>query len=175
MATQPQDIVEKYGGAPHSKQSLRLWLRLLSCSTRIENIVRERLRRDFATTLPRFDVLAALERNPKGLSMGELSRCLMVSNGNVTGVVARLEADGLIARTPSKRDRRTHRVTLTPKGRRRFKRMAEVHEGWIEELFSGLSRAEAETLLSHLQRLQQSVAAAAATAEEGEKSGGEAP
>jgi len=160
MATQRQDIVEKFGGAPHSKQSLRLWLRMLSCTTRIENIIRERLRREFGTTLPRFDVLAALDRNREGLSMGELSRFLMVSNGNVTGVVSRLEADGLIKRTPSKRDRRTHCVKLTAKGRRQFERMAEVHEGWIDELFSGISTAEAETLLCHLERVQRSVAEA---------------
>lgn len=161
MATQMQrHILDKFGGAPHSKQSLRLWLKMLSCTTRIENIVRERLRVEFDTTLPRFDVLAALERNPQGLSMGELSRCLMVSNGNVTGVVSRLEKDGLVSRTPAPRDRRRHRVTLTRKGQRRFEHMAKVHEGWIDEIFSEISTAEAETLLGHLARVQHSIAQA---------------
>jgi len=160
MATKRQDVFEKFGGAPHSKQSLRLWLRMLSCTTRIENIIRERLRVEFDTTLPRFDVLAALERNPEGLSMGELSRCLMVSNGNVTGVVNRLEAEGLLTRSPSPKDRRTHRVKLTTKGMQQFKHMASVHEGWIDELFSEISTSEAETLLGHLARVQHSLAQA---------------
>jgi len=157
MATQSEDIIEKFGGAPHSKQSLRLWLRMLSCTTRIENIIRERLRVEFRTTLPRFDVLSALERNPDGLSMGELSRYLMVSNGNVTGVVNRLVSDGLVTRTLSESDRRSHLVKLTPKGWQAFKHMAETHEGWIDELFAQIDNEEADALLACLQRVQQSV------------------
>jgi len=166
MATQiRQHILDKFGGAPHSKQSLRLWLKMLSCTTRVENIIRERLRVEFDTTLPRFDVLAALERNPQGLSMGELSRCLMVSNGNVTGVVKRLEKEGLLSRSPSPKDRRSHRVKLTATGLKRFKHMAAVHEGWIDEIFSEISTAEAETLLGHLARVQHSIARASAAQE----------
>jgi len=157
MATQRDEITEKFGGAPHSKQSLRLWLRMLSCTTRIENIIRERLRQDFNTTLPRFDVMAALDRNPDGLSMGELSRYLMVSNGNVTGVVNRLVDDGLVTRSLSPSDRRSHLVKLTSEGRTTFQHMAQIHEGWIDELFSEIDTEEADALLGCLQRVQHSV------------------
>ena len=116
-------VIEKLGGgAPHSKQSLRLWLKLLSCTTVIENWLRNRLRAEFGTTLPRFDVLAALDRHPEGLRMGELSRYLLVSNGNVTGIVQRLEEEGLIEREQAPNDRRAIRVRLSPKGRALFAR-----------------------------------------------------
>ena len=153
------DLHEKLGGAPHSKQSLRLWLRLLTCATMIENRIRNRLRADFDTTLPRFDVLAALDRFPDGLTMGALSRCMMVSNGNVTGVVSRLESEGLISRAPSSTDRRTHFVTLTDKGRAEFADMAETHESWVDAMFDGISSAEADLLLDYLDRIKRSVLA----------------
>lgn len=155
MATKLRWVDEKLGGAPHSKQSLRLWLRMLTCTTMIEATIRNRLRRKFNTTLPRFDVLAALDRVPEGLTMGELSHWLMVSNGNVTGVVNRLEADGLIVRHPSPNDKRTHYVKLTDKGRAQFDRMATVHEGWIDELFAEIDNEEAAVLMEHLDRLRK--------------------
>lgn len=158
MPNEPTEIIEKFGGSPHSKHSLRLWLRMLGCCSRIESVIRDRLRREFATTLPRFDVMAALDRNPEGLTMGELSRFLMVSNGNTTGVVNRLESDGLIRRRLLPTDRRTHTVKLTSKGRKLFKTMAETHEGWIDELFAEVSLDEAEVLLRQLERVQYSLA-----------------
>ncbi len=152
-------VIEKLGGgAPHSKQSLRLWLKLLSCTTVIENWLRNRLRAEFGTTLPRFDVLAALDRHPEGLRMGELSRYLLVSNGNVTGIVQRLEEEGLIEREQAPNDRRAIRVRLSPKGRALFARWAAEHEGWVDSLFSELSTAEMEELMGHLRRLQESLA-----------------
>ncbi|RMD90827.1 MAG: MarR family transcriptional regulator [Alphaproteobacteria bacterium] len=152
------DLREKLGGAPHSKQSLRLWLRLLSCATVIEKRLRTRLAREFHTTLPRFDVLAALERHPDGLTMGELSHALMVSNGNVTGVANRLLADGLIEREVDARDRRTFRVRLSRKGREEFATMAKVHEGWVDDMFADLTNEEIETLMEQLIRVRRSVA-----------------
>lgn len=163
MASNPIPF-EKLGGAPHSKQSLRLWLRMLTCTTLIENEIRDRLRREFDTTLPRFDVLAALDRNPDGLTMGALSRFLMVSNGNVTGLVGRLEADGLIDRTPSEEDKRSSRVTLTSKGKSEFAAMAETHEGWVDKMFAEISSKDADILLEHLDRLRRSLAATTADA-----------
>ncbi|MFZ5608668.1 MAG: MarR family winged helix-turn-helix transcriptional regulator [Pseudomonadota bacterium] len=154
------DLREKLGGAPHSKQSLRLWLRLLSCATVIEKRLRNNLAKDFHTTLPRFDVLSALERNPKGLTMGALSSALMVSNGNVTGVVNRLIKDGLIIREVDAKDRRTFRVRLSPQGKKDFAAMAKVHEGWVDAMFAELSNAEIEALMEQLARLRQSVAQA---------------
>ena len=136
-------------------QALKLWLRLLSCTNRVEAVVRNRLRREFATTLPRFDLLSQLEREPAGLTMGELSQRLMVTGGNVTGVTDQLEAEGLVKRAAHPTDRRAYAVQLTPAGRRLFRRMAAVHEQWVIELFAGWSadeKAQVYTLLADLKR-----------------------
>ena len=133
-----------------SKARLRLWIRLLRSSRAIENEIRERLRKEFDVTLPRFDVLAALFRKPEGMLMSELSRFLMVSNGNVTGIVDRLVADGQVERAKRNGDRRTSMVRLTSKGRSDFARMAETHESWVDELFGPLSPEDVETVSSVL-------------------------
>ncbi len=148
---------EKAAGVSHSKQSLRLWLRLFSCATVVEKTVRARLEAEFDTTLPRFDALAALERRPEGLTMSELSGAMMVSNGNAPGIVARLIEDGLVSKTPHDGDRRISTVRLTPKGRAQFLRMAAAHEGWIDELFSGVPDAQARHLTTMLGLLRESV------------------
>jgi DNA-binding MarR family transcriptional regulator len=141
----------------HSKQPLRLWLRLLGCSTAIEKKARALLVERFATTLPRFDVLAALDRAPDGLMMSELSSQLLVSNGNVTAIVSRLVEDGLVTRTQDKSDRRILRVKLTPKGRRDFRVMAAEHEKWIERLLGDLVDTEISHLLAGLSRVRTSI------------------
>jgi DNA-binding MarR family transcriptional regulator len=123
-------------------QALKLWLRLLSCTNLVEAQIRSRLRAQFATTLPRFDLLAQLERHPDGLKMSELSRRLMVSGGNVTGLTDQLESEGLVARSDDPEDRRAYTVKLTAAGRTRFARMAAVHEQWAIELFAGLNASE---------------------------------
>lgn len=151
------EAVEKLGGAPHSKQSLRLWLSMLSCSVVIEKRVRQRLVEEFETTLPRFDVLAAFERRHEGLSMGELSKLLLVSNGNVTGIVGRLIVDGLLERMASE-DRRTVKVRMTPKGRRAFKTISAQHEAWIDTMMAGLSNKEIDKLLALLAKMRTSIA-----------------
>lgn len=140
------------------KLELRLWLRLLTCSNLIEAEVRRRLRRDFDTTLPRFDVLAQLERNGNDMTMGELSRRMMVSNGNITGLVDRLVTEGLVRRDNRPEDRRTVRVRLTAKGRNSFRRMTPRHEIWIDELLSGLDRQDKQQLYELLGRLKTSTA-----------------
>jgi DNA-binding MarR family transcriptional regulator len=134
-------------------ESLRLWLRLLTCSHLIENRVRKSLAARFKTTLPRFDLMAQLERFPKGLQMGELSRRMLVTGGNVTGIVDQLERSGLILRTEDPADRRAYLVKLTKEGRRQFGQMAIEHESWILNLFSGIPKREQRTLnesLAHL-------------------------
>ncbi|MDM4764626.1 MarR family transcriptional regulator [Pelomonas sp. SE-A7] len=143
-------------------QALRLWLRLLACTTRIEDQIRQRLRQDFATTLPRFDLLAQLERHPEGMTMRELSRRLMVTGGNVTGVVDQLEAEGQVVREPHATDRRSFTVKLTATGRRQFRKWAATHEQWVVELLGGWNaeqKSEIYTLLaglkSHLAQLEQ--------------------
>jgi DNA-binding MarR family transcriptional regulator len=145
--------------ARDDKLELRVWLRLLTCANLIESRVRAGLREDFAITLPRFDLLAQLDRAPDGLTMGELSDRLMVSNGNITGLVERLVGEGLIARAPSPGDRRRSRVKITTSGKRTFDAMTPTHERWIDELFAGLSRAEMAELLALLAKLKRSVQA----------------
>lgn len=136
-------------------QAIKLWLRMLACATRVESVVRNRLRSDFATTLPRFDLLAQLERKPDGLTMGELSQRLMVTGGNVTGVTDQLEAEGMVKRTPHPHDRRAFAVQLTPAGKRQFRRMAAVHEQWVIELFAGWSAEEKSQVYSLLAGLKK--------------------
>ncbi len=145
-------------------QALRLWLRLLSCTVRIENKIRLRLRREFSTTLPRFDLMAQLERNVGGLRMNELSRRLMVSGGNVTGITDQLEREGLVARTACPSDRRVFTVKLTDTGLKRFREMAARHELWIIELLGGLSRDEKETMISELWKVKTHINSTASLA-----------
>ncbi|MCX7784342.1 MAG: MarR family transcriptional regulator, partial [Meiothermus sp.] len=135
-------------------QAIKLWLRLLTCTNLITAEIRSRLRENFDTTLPRFDLLAQLERHPEGLRMGELSRRMMVTTGNVTGITDQLEAEGLVRREVDPRDRRSFTVKLTPKGRQVFAEMARVHEGWVIELFSGLSATEKDNLYALLGKLK---------------------
>jgi len=134
--------------------ALRIWLRLLTCTQLIERRVRSGLREDFGTTLPRFDLMAQLERHPEGLKMNELSRLLMVTGGNVTAIVDQLEKEGLVERGESD-DRRAWRIRLTSSGRRTFAEMARAHEHWVVELLSGLSRREHDELLKLLAKLKQ--------------------
>ena len=142
--------------------ALRLWLRLLTCTQLIEQQVRSRLREQFETTLPRFDLMAQLERSPEGLKMNELSRRMMVTGGNVTGITDQLEAEGMVQRVPVEGDRRALLIRLTPTGRKAFAEMASVHEGWIVESLSGLSEREVETLHKLLGKVKQHINAAEA-------------
>jgi DNA-binding MarR family transcriptional regulator len=139
--------------------ALRLWLRLLTCTTLIERAIRRRLRERFGTTLARFDLMAQLERAPAGLRMGELSRRLMVTGGNVTGLVAQLVAEGRVERLPVPRDRRAHVVRLTTAGRAQFRAMAAEHERWIVELTTGLDAHDRRRLHALLGELKRSVRA----------------
>ena len=135
---------------PLSKQRLRLWIRLLRSARGIEGELRERLRKQFAITLPQFDVMAALARNENGMNMTELSRLLMVSNGNVTGIIDRLAVDKLVLRQAPANDRRSYIVRLTPKGAAQFTAVAKAHEGWIDELLAGFDSTQAEELIQQL-------------------------
>lgn len=126
--------------------ALRVWLRLFTCSTMIAQHIGSGLKREFGSSLPRFDLLAQLDRAPAGLRMGELSERTLATGGNVTWLVRALEAEGLVARRVSPTDRRTAIVRLTPAGRRHFSAMARAHERWIISLFSSLSPRELRTL-----------------------------
>jgi len=136
-------------------RALRLWLRLLTCSQLIERQVRTRLRNRFDITLPRFDLMSQLERHPAGLKMNELSRLLMVTGGNITGIVDQLVKEGLVERVDDASDRRAWRVRLTRAGGKAFAEMARAHEEWVVELLSGLTRRDSDALMQLLARLKQ--------------------
>ena len=140
-------------------RALKLWLRLLTCSNLVETRVRSRLRSDFDCTLPRFDLVAQLDRHPEGLKMGELSRRLMVTGGNITGITDQLEADGWVERTGVESDRRAWRVKLTPRGKKAFGQMANIHEQWIVELFDQWSARDQEQLFKLLGKLKGGIRA----------------
>ncbi|MGH6762007.1 MAG: MarR family winged helix-turn-helix transcriptional regulator [Phyllobacterium sp.] len=139
-----------------TKQSLRVWLKMLKASRHIEALVREKLREEFDTTLPRFDVMAALYRYESGLKMSELSAALRVSNGNVTGIIERLVADGAVLRVPVAGDRRAMQVCLTLKGREEFSVMAAAHERWINEIMGVLSTDQSMQLLAIMDAIEHS-------------------
>ena len=144
------------------KAELRLWLRMLTCTSMIEAELRRRLRARFNTTLPRFDLLAALDRAPEGLTLGEVSRRMMVSNGNVTGLAARMESEGLVERSLDAGDRRAFRLRLTQRGEREFARQSRAHAGWVAELLGGLDPADGQALHRLLGDAKQSIAKALA-------------
>jgi DNA-binding MarR family transcriptional regulator len=147
----PLDSETKVAERPADHEAeLRLWLRLLTCTTLIEGEVRRRLRDEFDVTLPRFDLMAQLDKAPNGMTLGELSQRMMVSNGNVTGLAERLVEQGLLDRRPSPNDRRAQIVSLTTEGRRAFRAMARTHEDWIAQLFAGLDVAEIDQLMALL-------------------------
>lgn len=146
---------------PRSKRRLRLWLRLYAATSVIEREMRRFLRARFATTLPRFDLMAALERAPEGLTMGELSRRLMVSGGNVTSVVGGLERDGLVYRRSPAADRRTSYVALTEQGHAAFAEMAREHERWIDQLLADVADEDANALSDLLAELKHKAEAKA--------------
>ena len=134
--------------------ALRIWLRLLTCTQLIERRVRSGLREAFGTTLPRFDLMAQLERHRDGLKMNELSRLLMVTGGNVTAIVDQLEKEGLVERLDDPDDRRAFRIRLTRSGEKGFAEMARTHEQWIVRLLGGLSRREQGELLRLLAKVK---------------------
>jgi DNA-binding MarR family transcriptional regulator len=153
----PLDAETKVSERPADHEAeLRLWLRLLTCTTLIEGEVRRRLRDEFDVTLPRFDLMAQLDKAPNGMTLGEVSQRMMVSNGNVTGLAERLVEQGLLDRRPSPNDRRAQIVSLTAEGRRTFRTMARTHEDWIAQIFSGLETGEIDTLMALLARTKAS-------------------
>lgn len=143
-------------GPSDHKVELRLWLRLLTCTTLVEGGIRRRLRSRFDTTLPRFDLMAQLEKAPDGLTLGEISRRMMVSNGNVTGLVERLASEGLVERRASPSDRRAANVRLTSGGRAIFAEMARAHAEWLADMFGGLTNDDIDGLMALLARTKRS-------------------
>jgi len=155
--TTPRQVDLEARGEDSPQLSLKLWLRLLACTYTLESAVRARLKREFGISLARFDLLAQLERAPEGLKMSELSRRLMVTGGNVTGLTDQLEKEGLVVRTDDPHDRRAYAVKLTAVGRALFDRMATRHAQWIEELLAGLNRTEKASSYRLLAKLKRHV------------------
>jgi DNA-binding MarR family transcriptional regulator len=156
-APAPLDAESRVGADDH--MALRLWLRLLACTNLVEAPLRRKLRERFDGSLPRFDLMAQLDRHPQGLKMRELSRRLMVTGGNVTGLTDRLVAEGLVERQIDPADRRAQTIRLTPAGRHHFRTMAAEHEVWVAGLFSGLTPAKQALLFDLLGELKQSLGA----------------
>jgi DNA-binding MarR family transcriptional regulator len=153
----PLDAETKAAERPEDHHDdLRLWLRLLTCATLIESEIRRRLRESFDVTLPRFDLMAQLDKAPDGLTLSEVSKRMMVSNGNVTGLVERLVESGHLARRASETDRRVQLIKLTDLGRAEFRVMAAEHEGWVAEMFADLTRRERDDLLRLLAKAKMS-------------------
>ncbi|QDQ80331.1 MarR family winged helix-turn-helix transcriptional regulator [Paraburkholderia megapolitana] len=138
-----------------SHMGLRLWLRMLTTTNLVQTELRRRLRTEFDTTLPRFDMMAQLERHPEGLKMTELSRRLMVTGGNITGITDQLENEGFVVRDVDPNDRRSISVRLTPEGRASFDKMAIAHEQWVVELFGGLGLDEKSRMHQRLGKLKK--------------------
>ncbi len=153
-----QTAIDKLEQTPRRKMALRIWLRILTSAQLIEKEVRRRFRTEFDTTLPRFDVMAALAREPEGQTMGDVSHWLLVSSGNLTGIISRLVKDGMVTRTQSSGDRRSHLVKLSAKGQKEFKRMSRKHEKWVKDMLCGLTREEMATLDELLTKVKKSLA-----------------
>lgn len=139
---------------PNDHHDLRLWLRLQSCSNLIENEIRSRLRKTFQTTPPRFDLMAQLHSAPDGMKMSDLSRYMMVTNGNITGITDQLEKEGLVKRIKIASDRRSSVIRLTPKGKQIFEEMAVAHGQWIQEIFADIPMKDRHALFALLGKLK---------------------
>ena len=157
MTSRLQIVEQKLQHIPRDKEGLRLWLRIVSCSQMVEQEIRTMLREKYDTTLPRFELMAALDRVPDGLTMGELSGWLMVTKGNVTGIAERLSEDGYIKRTPTPTDRRSFCVTLTPKGKKHFKEIENAYEQLLDRLFAEVSLDDSDMFTGVLARVKETV------------------
>jgi DNA-binding MarR family transcriptional regulator len=155
MASPLQIFERKMENIPREKDGLRMWLRLVACTQMVEQEIRVMLREKFEMTLPRFELLAALDRVPDGLTMGELSRWLMVTKGNITGIAERLSEDGYIKRQPTPTDRRSFVVTLTPRGRKLFKEMETEYERFLDNIFREISIDDIDSFTGVLARVKE--------------------
>lgn len=157
MASPSQIFERRMEEIPGDKDGLRLWLRIVACTQMVEQEIRVMLREKFSMTLPRFELLAALDRVPDGLTMGELSRWLMVTKGNITGIAERLSEDGYIKRQPTPTDRRSFVVTLTPKGRKLFKEMESEYEHFLDEIFAEVTIDDFDSFTGVLARVKEAI------------------
>jgi DNA-binding MarR family transcriptional regulator len=156
----PDSLIADAAPGESAHLELKIWVRLLGCTAQIENYLRKRLKDEFNISLARFDLMAQLDRRPAGVSMSDISRLLLVSNGAVTGLVDRLVDEGMVVRKSNEGDRRAFIVTLTPAGRKAFAKMAKRHEEWVLSLLGDLSIDAKQELLGHLVLLRHRLQAA---------------
>lgn len=157
MVSQLQIVEQKLKHIPSEKEGLRLWLRIVSLTQMVEQQIRTMLREQFDSTMPRFELLSALDRVPDGLTMGELSQWLMVTKGNVTGIAERLSEDGLIKRYPTPTDRRSFCVTLTAKGKKLYKEMEQEYENLLDKTFAEVSLDDSDVFTGVLAKVKDSI------------------
>jgi len=157
MSTHLQIVEQRLAHIPHDKEGVKTWLRFISCAQLVEQAIKTMLREKFDTTLPRFEFMSALDRVPEGITMGELSRWLMVTKGNITGVAERLSEDGYIKREPTPTDRRSFCVTLTAKGLKEYKRMAAEYEALVEEIFSDVTLEDTDMFMGTVAKVKEGV------------------
>jgi DNA-binding MarR family transcriptional regulator len=164
--SQAQLFLDKHQGSFEGRDAIRLWLRMLSATAVIEKRLQRGLAEQFSSSLTRFDLLAALDRHPEGMTMGDLSKALLVSNGNVTGRVQKLRQDGHVTVTPLESDQRVSVVRLTERGADHFAEMTAAHHGWVEDMLAGLGAAERKALFDLLGEVKQSIADSVAKEED---------
>jgi DNA-binding MarR family transcriptional regulator len=136
---------------PSKDDAVRAWVRILAVQKRGLSAIRDDL--DGEITLPRFDLLSNLVRSD-GQTLASLSRSMLVTAGNLTGLVDRAARDGLVERRADPADRRAWRVHLTPKGLRAFRDAERRHATRVAKLFDGLTRSELTTLLRLLDKVR---------------------
>jgi DNA-binding MarR family transcriptional regulator len=158
-ASTPESMQEKHDGGQAGPLDVRVWLRMLSCTMTIEKQLRRRFTDQYDTTLPRFDVMASLDRHPRGQTMGQLSRALLVSNGNVTAIVRQLQEQGLVETRPDPDDRRSSIARLSEEGKSEFDKLAAAHHAWIGQAFAGLKPQSQGALYELLAEMKASIAA----------------
>ena len=142
---------------PPSAHHRRTWLSLVRCFSSIERVLMQHFADEYNSSLPRYDVLTALALSPGGLTMGELASMLMVTKGNITGVVRRLKTDGLVRKVTSKVDRRVQSVTISAKGKRLWDKMHADYDRIISEILSGQSNKDLRALARFLEQTRVAV------------------
>ncbi len=151
-----ETTLSSFNSEENQTDDIHLWLRMLDCCTQIENELRSRIRSEFKTTLPRFDLMSKLAHEPNGLKMSELSRLMMVTNGNITGITDQLEKDGLVVRIKNRADRRSSIIRLTKKGITYQKKLEQAHANWVSSLLKDFTPKSRTTLFKLLGDLKQS-------------------
>lgn len=139
------------------KAETRFWLQILNVHHLIYNDLNARLINESGLSIAKFDVLAQLYRFPEGISMGALSKKLKVTNGNVSGLVTRLEADGYVRRSVEPNDRRSFRASITPVGKAVFEKAMAKHQTEIGRKLSRIPLEAIEAMTGDLKQITDQI------------------